>query len=75
METLKTTLAQLASGTVFTAAVGLIPHWFEKKLGLALGCMALGSSVGGTIFPIILKNLIEHQRCVPLRYYETRQVS
>ncbi|KAI0717032.1 MFS general substrate transporter [Earliella scabrosa] len=51
----------LASGTVFTAAVGLIPHWFEKKLGLALGCMALGSSVGGTIFPIILKNLIEHQ--------------
>ncbi|TFK79571.1 MFS general substrate transporter [Polyporus arcularius HHB13444] len=50
-----------ASGTVFTAAVGTIPHWFNKKLGLAFGCMAIGSSIGGTIFPIILKNLIEHQ--------------
>ncbi|KAH9888049.1 MFS general substrate transporter [Cubamyces lactineus] len=51
----------LASGTVFTAASGVIPHWFNKKLGLAFACMAAGSSIGGTVFPIILKNLIEHQ--------------
>ncbi|KAI0641337.1 MFS general substrate transporter [Trametes meyenii] len=51
----------LASGTVFTAAAGVVPHWFDKKLGLAFACMAGGSSIGGTIFPIILKNLIEHQ--------------
>ncbi|KAI0761308.1 MFS general substrate transporter [Trametes elegans] len=51
----------LASGTVFTAAAGVVTHWFRKKLGLALACMACGSSIGGTIFPIILKNLIERQ--------------
>ncbi|KAL1948801.1 hypothetical protein VTO73DRAFT_10607 [Trametes versicolor] len=51
----------ICSGIVFNAAVGTIPHWFDKKLGLALAGMATGSSVGGTIFPIILKNLIERQ--------------
>ncbi|TBU44223.1 MFS general substrate transporter [Dichomitus squalens] len=51
----------LASGAVFTTAAGVVPHWFQKKLGLALACMAGGSSIGGTIFPIILKNLIESQ--------------
>ncbi|OBZ67648.1 Riboflavin transporter MCH5 [Grifola frondosa] len=51
----------LSCGTIFTAAVGTVPHWFRKKLGIALACMTLGSSVGGTVFPIILKKLIEHQ--------------
>ncbi|KAH9852390.1 MFS general substrate transporter [Lenzites betulinus] len=50
----------IGSGIVFTVAVGTIPHWFKKKLGLALAAMAAGSSVGGTIFPIILRNLLEH---------------
>ncbi|KAI0628578.1 MFS general substrate transporter [Trametes polyzona] len=50
----------ISSGIVFNAAVGTVPHWFDKKLGLALACMATGSSVGGTIFPIILRNLIQH---------------
>ncbi len=49
---------------MFTAASGVVPHWFHKNLGLAFACMASGSSIGGTIFPIILKNLIEHQRSV-----------
>ncbi|KAI0821879.1 MFS general substrate transporter [Trametes gibbosa] len=49
----------IASGVIFNAAVGTVPHWFHKKLGLALAAMATGSSVGGTIFPIMLKNLIE----------------
>ncbi|KAI0760539.1 MFS general substrate transporter [Fomes fomentarius] len=51
----------LGSGVVFTAASGVVPHWFHRNLGLAFACMASGSSIGGTIFPIILKNLIEHQ--------------
>ncbi|OSD05114.1 MFS general substrate transporter [Trametes coccinea BRFM310] len=51
----------LASGVIFTAAAGTAPHWFSKKLGLALACVAGGSSIGGTIFPIILRNLIERQ--------------
>ncbi|RDX51777.1 MFS general substrate transporter [Lentinus brumalis] len=51
----------LASGVVFSAAAGVVAHWFKKNLGLALACMASGSSIGGTIFPIILRNLIETQ--------------
>ncbi|KAI0754237.1 MFS general substrate transporter [Daedaleopsis nitida] len=51
----------LGSGVVFTAASGVVPHWFHRNLGLAFACMACGSSIGGTIFPIILKNLIETQ--------------
>ncbi|RPD54932.1 MFS general substrate transporter [Lentinus tigrinus ALCF2SS1-7] len=51
----------LASGIVFSAGSGVVAHWFRKKLGLALACMASGSSIGGTIFPIILRNLIETQ--------------
>ncbi|PIL23126.1 MFS general substrate transporter [Ganoderma sinense ZZ0214-1] len=51
----------IASGVVFTLGAGVVTHWFRKRLGLALACLAGGSSVGGTIFPIILRNLIEHQ--------------
>ncbi|OBZ76349.1 Riboflavin transporter MCH5 [Grifola frondosa] len=52
----------LSSGTIFTAAFGTVPHWFKKRLGIAFAFMAIGSSIGGTVFPIILKNLIAHQR-------------
>ncbi|KAI0718723.1 MFS general substrate transporter [Cerioporus squamosus] len=51
----------LACGIVFSAGSGVVAHWFKKRLGLALACMASGSSIGGTIFPIILRNLIETQ--------------
>ncbi|KAM5543470.1 hypothetical protein V8D89_002721 [Ganoderma adspersum] len=51
----------IASGVIFTLGAGVVTHWFRKRLGLALACLAGGSSVGGTIFPIILRNLIEHQ--------------
>ncbi|KAI9062121.1 MFS general substrate transporter [Trametes sanguinea] len=51
----------LASGVIFTAALGTGPHWFRKKLGLAMACVAGGSSIGGAIFPIILRKLIERQ--------------
>ena len=47
---------------MFSAGSGVVAHWFHKKLGLALACMAGGSSIGGTIFPIILRNLIQTQR-------------
>ncbi|KAE9407339.1 MFS general substrate transporter [Gymnopus androsaceus JB14] len=32
--------------------------WFRRRRGLAMGITALGSSVGGTIFPIAAQNLI-----------------
>lgn len=55
---------QVACGTIFGPLMGIIPHWFQKKLGLAYGIMAVGSSVGGTVFPIIVQNLILKVGCV-----------
>ncbi|KAJ7580755.1 major facilitator superfamily domain-containing protein [Mycena floridula] len=48
----------LASGIVFGPLVGVIGHWFRRKRGLALACNAMGSSIGGTIFPIAARKLI-----------------
>ena len=50
---------QLACGTIFGIIMGAPPHWFKRKLGRALGTMALGSSVAGTVYPILIKNLIQ----------------
>ncbi|KAL4064203.1 major facilitator superfamily domain-containing protein [Scleroderma yunnanense] len=48
----------LASGILFGPALGVIRHWFSKRSGLALGFTAAGSSLGGTVFPIIGQNLL-----------------
>ncbi|KAH8106910.1 MFS general substrate transporter [Cristinia sonorae] len=46
-------------GVIFGPAMGLISHWFKKRRGLALGISASGSSLGGTVFPIAARHLIE----------------
>lgn len=51
---------------IFGPVVGTVPHWFKKKLGVALGLMAVGSSIGGCVFPIAVQNLIERVGYVPL---------
>ncbi|TFY71554.1 hypothetical protein EVG20_g1440 [Dentipellis fragilis] len=47
----------LASGTIFAPTLGVISHWFKKRRGFALGISACGSSIGGTVFPIMFHNL------------------
>ncbi|KAI9068338.1 MFS general substrate transporter [Trametes sanguinea] len=49
----------LACGVVFGLVMGSPAHWFKRKIGLALSVMAVGSSVGGTCFPIAVRNLIQ----------------
>lgn len=48
----------LACGVIFGPMMGIIGHWFRRRRGLALGMTAIGSSMGGTIFPIASRNLI-----------------
>ncbi|KAJ3479495.1 hypothetical protein NLI96_g9017 [Meripilus lineatus] len=48
----------LSCGVIFGPMLGVNAHWFKKKRGLALGLVALGSSIGGTLFPIAARNLI-----------------
>ncbi|KIK51630.1 hypothetical protein GYMLUDRAFT_50448 [Collybiopsis luxurians FD-317 M1] len=48
----------LGCGMVFGPAMGIIGQWFRRKRGIAMGLTALGSSVGGTVFPIAAQKLI-----------------
>ena len=36
----------------------VIAHWFKKRRSTALGFNAFGSSIGGTVFPVIFRNLL-----------------
>ena len=38
--------------------MAVIAHWFKKRRGFAMGVVAVGSSIGGTLFPIAAKKLI-----------------
>jgi MCP family monocarboxylic acid transporter-like MFS transporter 10 len=46
------------SGIIFGPAVSIVSHWFKRRRGLALGIIAVGSSLGGSLFPIAFEQLI-----------------
>ncbi|EIW76329.1 MFS general substrate transporter [Coniophora puteana RWD-64-598 SS2] len=48
----------LFAGMLFGGAPPVVSHWFRKKRALALGILAMGSSIGGTILPIITNTLL-----------------
>ncbi|KAJ1307955.1 hypothetical protein OPQ81_002032 [Rhizoctonia solani] len=48
----------LACGILFGPMIAVISHWFKARRGLAIGIAASGSSVGGTIIPIVARQLI-----------------
>ncbi|KAJ4478991.1 MFS general substrate transporter [Lentinula aciculospora] len=48
----------LACGTFFGPVTAIVAMWFKKKRGLALGLFATGSSIGGTVIPIVVRSLI-----------------
>ncbi|KAK3995276.1 major facilitator superfamily domain-containing protein [Cladorrhinum sp. PSN332] len=41
-----------------TVALSVLAHWFEKKRGLAAGIVFVGSSLGGAVFPLVLKSTL-----------------
>lgn len=55
---------QLSAGIIFGPSIGVLGHWFKYRRGLALGLQACGSSIGGTVFPIIVSKLIPQVGCV-----------
>ncbi|KAK7685973.1 hypothetical protein QCA50_010783 [Cerrena zonata] len=48
----------ISCGMIFGPSLTVVSHWFNKKRGAALGLVSIGSSLGGTIFPIAARNLI-----------------
>lgn len=39
--------------------MGIVPQWFDKRRGLALGLAASGSGIGGLIMPFIMNALLQ----------------
>lgn len=51
-------LGGVSSAFLTTTALAVVAHWFERKRGLASGIAFVGSSVGGIMFPLILKSVL-----------------
>ncbi|KAK9492400.1 major facilitator superfamily domain-containing protein [Lipomyces doorenjongii] len=50
-------VASMGAACVFNASVGSVSSWFKKKRARALGIMSSGSSLGGIVFPILIRRL------------------
>ncbi|GIJ91968.1 hypothetical protein Asppvi_010943 [Aspergillus pseudoviridinutans] len=48
----------IGGGLLFVPAIALLPTYFRRRLGLAVGLAAAGSSMGGIIYPIVFYRLI-----------------
>ncbi|KAI6043389.1 MFS general substrate transporter [Pisolithus marmoratus] len=48
----------LFSGIIYALAISVVSHWFSKKKGMVLGIVSIGTSLGGTLFPIAGQKLI-----------------
>ncbi|KAG8865259.1 hypothetical protein FRB96_000149 [Tulasnella sp. 330] len=48
----------VSAGFIFLPSLNVIPYWFDKRRGRAYGISAVGSSLGGTILPIIIRHLM-----------------
>lgn len=38
-----------------TAAMAAVPHWFDRKVGMAMGTAMAGAGLGGVTFPLLLR--------------------
>jgi nitrate/nitrite transporter NarK len=39
--------------------MSVLGHWFKRRLGIAIGAAAVGASLGGSIFPVAARHLID----------------
>lgn len=52
-------LVGVGGGCLFLLGVSVLPMWFSTRLGLAIGLGSAGSSVGGVVYPVVLRRLID----------------
>ncbi|RAL10219.1 monocarboxylate transporter [Aspergillus homomorphus CBS 101889] len=48
-------MAGVGSALVSTVAMACVPHWFQARIGTAMGMALVGAGLGGTVFPFLLK--------------------
>jgi len=52
-------LTGLACGMIFCPLPAITAQWFEKRRSLASGVIFAGAPLGGTIIPIVARNLVD----------------
>ena len=52
-------LLGFCSGLLYIPSLTLIPVYFKDRRGLAFGLATSGASIGGTVYPIILRKLLD----------------
>lgn len=48
-------LAGTGAALLSTAAMAAVPHWFDRRVGLAMGTAMAGAGMGGVTFPLVLR--------------------
>ena len=48
----------IGAGCLFVPSVSVLPTYFSKRIGLAVGLGTSGSAIGGIIYPVVLYRLI-----------------
>ncbi|KAI5460839.1 major facilitator superfamily domain-containing protein [Mariannaea sp. PMI_226] len=51
-------LTGLGGGIFFTPSIGLVATYFNRRRGLALGLATTGNSVGGIVYPLMVRQLL-----------------
>ncbi|KAK2601087.1 hypothetical protein N8I77_010559 [Diaporthe amygdali] len=51
-------LTGIGGGIFFTPSLALVTTYFDKRRGLAMGLVTTGNSVGGIIYPLVVRQLI-----------------
>ncbi|KAF2664948.1 MFS general substrate transporter [Microthyrium microscopicum] len=50
----------IGAGIIFTCGISIVGTYFSTRRSLAMGLVASGSSVGGVIYPIAVRQIINH---------------
>ncbi|KAJ5947752.1 MFS general substrate transporter [Penicillium verhagenii] len=53
-------LTGTGSALLSTVALAAVPHWFDRKVGMAMGAAMAGGGAGGVAFPLILRAGFTH---------------
>lgn len=49
----------LGNGIGLTLVIGVLNHWFLRKRGFVTGMVTSGGSIGGLVFPLLLRFLFD----------------